>query len=349
MGLIAMLVMPPGSRAEGSNDAPAFAEVYDLIKTHLTGMSDTELNRIAVQSLVSSLGPKVSLGTNGAAVDESKALVSKTGVFEDDIAYVRIERVGDGLAKALRQAYDKLSGTNSLKGLVLDLRYAGGGDYAAAANVADLFIHKEQPLLNWGQGMVNSKEKSDAVTVPVAVLVNRQTSGAAEALAGVLRQTGTGLVLGSRTAGRAMIAKDFPLKDGQVLRVATAAVQLGNGTALSGDGIKPDIAVEVSSQDEKAYFGDAYKDIPRGSLLAGANTAGTNAVHGTNQTARRARFNEAELVRERKEGISGGGSDSEAAEGSPEAESGVPVVQDPALARALDVLKGLAVVRQAHS
>jgi len=39
-------------------------------------------------------------------------------------------------------------------------------------------VKKEQPLLNWGNGMVQSKEKSNAIALPVAVLVNRQTSGA---------------------------------------------------------------------------------------------------------------------------------------------------------------------------
>jgi len=36
----------------------------------------------------------------------------------------------------------------------------------------------------------------------VAILVNRQTAGAAEALAAVLRETGAGLVLGTSTAVR---------------------------------------------------------------------------------------------------------------------------------------------------
>ena len=94
--------------------------------------------------------------------------------------------------------------------------------------------------------MVRSKENSDALSVPVAVLVNRQTVGAAEALAAVLRETGAGLILGSNTAGQAMIAQEFPLKNGERLRIATAPIQLGDGSALSGQGLKPDIAVEVA-------------------------------------------------------------------------------------------------------
>ena len=143
--------------------------------------------------------------------------------------------------------------------MILDLRYAAGDDYAAAAATAELFIKKEQPLLDWGTGMVRSKDKSDAISLPVAVLVNRQTAGAAEALAAVLRETGSGLILGDRTAGQAMIAQEFPLKNGERLRIATAPIQLGDGSALSEQGLKPDITVEVTPADERAYYADAYK------------------------------------------------------------------------------------------
>ena len=79
-----------------------------------------------------------------------------------------------GLAGGIREAWTKPGTTNKFKGVVLDLRYAGGDDYAAAAAAADLFVKKEQSLLNWGNGMVRSKPKSEAIKVPVAVLVNRR-------------------------------------------------------------------------------------------------------------------------------------------------------------------------------
>src|SRR5204863_160496 len=105
-----------------------------------------------------------------------------------------------------------------------------------------------------GKGLVRSKEKSDAISLPVATLVNGQTAGAAEALAAILRETGTALILGSKTAGHAMIAQDYPLKEGGRLRIATAPIQLGDGSALPLDGLKPDISVAVSPEDERQYY-----------------------------------------------------------------------------------------------
>jgi hypothetical protein len=347
-GWVAFFGVPTHSNAEAAatRAAPEFQEVQSLIRKHLVGINDTELNRAAVEGLISELGPKVSLVTNSASGSSAAdvPLVAKSIVFDDTIAYVRINRVADGLANAVREACGQLSSTNKLKGLVLDLRYAGGDDYASAAAVADLFARKAQPLLNWGSGVAQSKEKSEALISPVAVLVNRQTAGAAEALAAVLRETGNALLLGNTTAGQAMIAQEFALKNGESLRIATAPVELGNGSALAG-GVKPDIKIEVSSADEKKYYADAFRALAPNTLMLNPTLSLTNQPSGTNQVSRRRPFNEAELVRERREGIN---PDAEVALGrAPEPEK--PTVRDPALTRALDLLKGLAVVRQAHA
>lgn len=341
-GLLSLLAFQPAFGAE-TNAAPDFKEVYDLVRAHVPGLSEAELNRKAVGALVSALSPKVSLSgaEESGGADGARPPVSKTTLFEGDIAYLRISKVGSGLDKGIRGAYSDLSGTNKLKGLVLDLRYAGGSDYEAAAAAADLFLQEERWLLKWGDTSAHSKAKSDAITLPVAVLVNRETSGGAEALAAVLRDTGSALVLGSRTAGRAMVTEDFPLKSGQQLRIATVPVRLGDGTSLPTQGLQPDIAVEVKPQDEQAYFADAYSALGKTNLPGRAELSLANSSGGTNRAARRVRFNEAELVRERREGQ---GADAEVAN-ERESEPDERIVHDPALARALDLLKGLAVVR----
>ena len=223
----------------------------------------------------------------------------------------------------------------------MDLRYADGSDFESAVAVANLFATKKQPLLNWGSGIVSSEENKSAIKLPVAVLVNHETSRAAEALAAALRETGAAVILGSRTAGEAMVTQDFPLKNGQQLRIGTSPVTLGDGTPMPAEGVKPDIAVQVSAKTERAYYANAFWT--PANLPAGARGGGSASA--TNASSRRVRFNEAELVREHKLGLdseSGGGGLSMPQESKPAA----PVVTDPLLARALDLLKGLAVVRQ---
>ena len=339
-----VFLVPSHTIAQSKSDVPDFQEVYDTVRTNLAGLSEAEFNRAAVEALLAAFGQAVSVVTNGARTSTvDTPLISKSSLFEGDIAFIRIDRVGKGLAKAVSENYSQL-GTNKLKGLVLDLRYAGGDDYAAATEVADLFLKKERPLLNWGDGVIRSQEKNDAISVPVAVLVNQETAAAAEALAAVLREASVALILGSITAGRATIGREFTLKNGSRLRIATAAVELGDGSPIPLRGIQPDIRVEVPSEAERAYFADAFYVIPKPNLVASAGLSLTNQPAATNRPPRR-RFNEAELVRERREEL---GREAEVTrERDPEFEK--PIVHDPALARALDLLKGLAVVRPARS
>ncbi len=361
-GLLAVGLCQAGSRAASGAATNDFQEIYDLIRAHVTGVSDAELNRAAIQGLLTALGPRVSLVTNGApktAAAETPLLSKVTG-FDDGILYLRVARVAQGLDENVAGAFQRSAATNKLKGLVLDLRYSGGTDYAAAADTADLFISKARPLLNWGSGSASSHEKTNAIQVPLAVLENGGTAGAAEALAAVLREAGAGLILGRRTAGQAMVMQGFPLKNGDELRIATARVTLGDGSALPSDGVKPDIEVVVNPDDEHAYYADAFYVVPRTNTLAAAIGSMTNPADGTN-APRRTRFNEAELVREHREGLDRDTGEARqpglrrapgAAGGvlaSREAEAEPLVVSDPALARALDLLNGLAVVRQSRS
>ena len=344
-----LLILPagvPDARPAAANATPDLHEVYDLVRTHLDGISDAELNRAAVSGLLEQLGPKVSLVGESAKADiVSQPLLIKSEVFDGPVGYMRIGRVDGGLARDIAAACKNLSSTNELKGLVLDVRFAGGQDYAEVGAVADLFLSKEQPLLDWGAASARSRTKSDALKLPIAVLVNRQTEAAAEALAAVLRETGAGLLLGTNTAGRAMIAQEFPLKNGQRLRVATAGIKLGSGEVLSARGVKPDIEVTVDVEEERTYLADPFKELASPSVLA-ATPSSTNIVaNGTNATRRRG-LSEADLVRARREGTSLEFTQF-LADASPErTDPEKPVVRDPVLARALDLIKGLAVMRQ---
>ena len=332
-----------GVRAVDS--APSFREVYDLLKANLVNADDAKLDRAATEGLLRELGSQAMLLTNGqTSAAASGPLVSKALVYDGAFGYMRVARVEPGLAAELQSAIERLGAANKIKGWVLDLRFAGGLSYPSAAKAAEPFLTTDQPLLDWGQGVVRSTAKDSAIKVPVTVLVNRQTAGAAEALAAAMRETGAGLVLGGKTAGQAMVAQEFPLKNGDRLRIATAPVQLGDESALPEQGLKPDITVEVSADDERAYYADAFKGGERTNLQASAASSAAGSGTATNHVARRPRFNEAELVRERREGVS----ESDLA-AMRDREPDKPMVRDPALARALDLLRGLALVRQGRS
>jgi len=330
-GLIALL--PDGNLFGAAANPPRFREVFEIVRTNLGGLSPDAVERAALDALLTQLGGQVTIEDQAASPVASPAgpMVSKSAMFDGSYGYIRVGYVGLKLDEALAAEFKKLGGTGKLKGLTLDLRYATGTDQKAAARAADRFLATELALLTVNGEALRSTAKTNAIQLPTAILVNRQTGGAAEVLAALLRQHHVGLLIGTGTTGGARQFKEFTLSTGQRLRIATGETKLGDGQAMPVTGLRPDIAVTVTAEEERAFYAEPYRNFGRLAAAAGGAGQGKNSP---------ARLNEAELIRRMKEGQN---LDAPPVVTAPSITT--PQVRDPALARALDLLKGLAVMR----
>jgi len=322
--------------AEATDTAPDFNQVYELLRANLPNASDAELNSAAVKGLLRQLHGRATLvgGTTGTTLSSDTAEPVKSAVLESNVAYLRVGEVESGLADKMNAAYHALAATNKVAGVALDLRFADGNDYAAAIAVAALFTAKKTTLLEWGKEVGELPPAGDPIPGPLVVLVNGETGGAAEALAAALREADAGLIIGNPTAGLAMTTRDFPLKNGERLRIAMNPVKLGNGVAISH--VAPDIAVTVSPDDERAYLKNPYLTLVQNNASA---TVGTNDfLPSVDHTS------EADLVQEKIKD----GDDAGATVPAHVKSQAKPVIQDPVLARAVDLIKGLAIVHESR-
>ena len=321
----------------GVTNAPDLDQVRQLIRANLIGVTDAELDHHAFDGLLQGFRGKVRLLNAPTTTAEPSLNLVRTTMLEEGIGYLQVRTVATGLADEVATVSQAMEATNKLKGIVLDLRFAEGDDYAAAVTVANLFVADERELLDWGSGMIKSVPKTNALTWPVAVLVNNETIGSPEALAAMLRESGAGLLLGSTTRGVAMTAREFPLNNGQRLRIAITPVKLAGETPLAA-GVPPDIQVTVPVANERMFLNDPF------AVVSKITTATNSTLTATNRPVRRTRTTEADLVRARREGLSLDGDLPPQREPDTEPR----LIRDPALARAVDLLKGLAVVRRAH-
>lgn len=349
LGCMVALMAVTGSRSYGAetNLWPEFREVYDLLRTHLVDVSDAELNQKSVEGLLQQFKSRVLMEGQGAAAGTHLAdgALASTNVFRDQFGYVRVGTVGSGLKELMAQAVDTLRQTNAIKGLVIDLRFAEGMNYAEAGAVADLFASGDKVLFGFGNTTVRSTEKKEAFGLPLMVLVNGETKGAAEALAGALRQATSSMILGSPTAGRAFVYQEYALSQGSKLLLADAPVIFSDGTSIPTTGLKPDLSVAVRLEDEQVFMSDPYKATAKTPIaLLSVGDANASGKAGATNRAVRHRINEADLVRMQKEG--GGGDTDEFISGVGSIPQSRLIVQDPVLARALDLLKGLEVLRK---
>ena len=328
-----------------TNAAPDFKEVYDLLRANLPGVTDGALNRAAVAGLMAQFPGRVAIvggSGDGVAGPQIGSALGKAVIIENNVLYFRVSRVVGSLPGVLNAAGRILAATNQVVGAVLDLRFAGGDDYAAAQKTAELWT---------------PKNASRPVAGPLVVLVNGGTSGAAEALVAALRQASGSLMIGSSTAGTALTFKEFLLKDGERLLIAAAPVKV-DGQALPADGLKPDIAMAVDAGQERTWFENPYGTLPQ-NIIDSVPTVSNRFLPFVDHTS------EADLVRQRqKDGKSLNvtlpplntparikSEDTDNDDDAMPAESAKPqkpVLRDPVLARGVDLVKGLAVVREAR-
>ena len=229
-GLIGLL--PGGGLSAAPANPPQFREVFEIVRTNLGGMTPDAVERAALKALLTQLDGQVVIEEQPATVAPSPTgpVVSKSVVFDDAFGYVRVSHVGPKLDEALAAEFKRLGGAGKLKGLALDLRYAIGTDQKAAAHAADRFLASERMLLTVDGETLRSTAKTNAIQLPTAILVNRQTGGAAEVLAALLRQNNVGLLIGTATTGGARQFKDFTLSTGQRLRIATGETKLATAS-----------------------------------------------------------------------------------------------------------------------
>ncbi len=337
--LLATVITVQGVLAQTNRvSVPPFENVYKLLQENVSGITSEDLNAAAVRGLLAELEGRASLVTNSSPEIQTN-LLSATTVFDNSYGYFRVSSVSKGLADKISDGFKLLSSTNKLKGVILDLRFANGSDYEAAGKTADLFLNTALPLVDWGAASVSSTAKTNAIAVPSAILINSRTRGAAEALAAVLRETRVGLLIGGKTSGQASVFKEFPLSNGQTLLIASSTVKVGSNKVLDVNGLKPDIQLDVSLGDERAFLEDPYRVISRQIEQVSLTLSTNQSSLETNRP--RTRLNEAELVRRKREGLS----IEEDFVDQPANFSELRVIRDPALARALDLLKGLAVIQ----
>jgi len=144
------------------------------------------------------------------------------------------------------------SGSAAHRGIILDLRGARGSDETSVRTIAGLFVPPGQFLYahrdhdSRDLNVVKSEE-ADPVSMPVMVLIDRDTSGAAEMLAAVLLATAkTALLIGEATAGEFLLREPVDF-DGESILMATRVLDTADGTRFNGTfGVVPTVSLRES-------------------------------------------------------------------------------------------------------
>lgn len=173
------------------------------------------------------------------------------------VGYLSVTRFHSDTSDEVRSQLALVLGQGT-EALVLDLRATAAGSPTAAREVADEFldgmlVHQEEDLDGNRIGRF-AQPGGLAVDLPLVVLVDQQTVGAAELLAAALQDNGRAPLFGLTTAGNGLLHTAHPVGDDLAVVVMSGRWYTPAGRDVHAAGVEPDAAVPLLQQDRAAGF-----------------------------------------------------------------------------------------------
>lgn len=170
-----------------------------------------------------------------------------TVLGDGGVGVITLRQITGNSADLVRQAVEDLE-SQGAQAYVLDLRDVPGGYLSQAVEIANLFVRNGIIVqIQTTDGTSNRQASGETVTdKPLAVLVNGNTSAAAEVLAAALQDNQRATLVGQTTMGKGSVQVIRELSFGGALRYTAAYYLSPQGRSIDGLGVAPDVMVERS-------------------------------------------------------------------------------------------------------
>lgn len=231
------IVAVDGTEVSYSN----YNEAINMIRGEATEKSGEKANLTIMRN-----GERIDMQVARAEV---VAITAKEKVIDGNIGYIRISDFGDQTAEEFKGCIERLKSQN-VTGVVVDLRNNPGGTLDSVVKVADMLLPKGR-IITIKDKLGNEEaydSDADFYDIPLCVLINGSSASASEALAGAIADHGRGTLIGVKSFGKGIVQSIFELGDGTAFKVTTATYYTPNGTCIHGQGIEPNIKVELDEE-----------------------------------------------------------------------------------------------------
>lgn len=186
----------------------------------------------------------------------------------NEIAYVNVSQFIDNTEAEFDKIVQELL-LEDVKGIILDLRYNGGGYLDVSVDMLSDFVDGKQKAVitkmrnEADNEIFYTNGSSRLANIPLVVLVNEGSASASEILAGAVQDYERGLLIGEKTFGKGSVQVVESLEDGSSLRYTIAKWYTPNDRSIDDVGIDPDMVVEFTKEnrdnDEDPQLDEAIK------------------------------------------------------------------------------------------
>jgi len=160
------------------------------------------------------------------------------GMLNTETGYIKLTGFTQDAAKEVREAFMKLKTESNCKYLVLDLRENPGGLLHQAVDIVNFFVEKgidvcitKGRVKEWEQTYKAVNNPLD-LTMPIAVLVDRNSASASEVVSGSLQDLDRAVIIGQRTYGKGLVQQTKPLSYNTQLKLTVAKYYIPSGRCI---------------------------------------------------------------------------------------------------------------------
>lgn len=163
--------------------------------------------------------------------------VSYYGMLPNKVGYIKLDKFLENSGQEVKDALLDLR-KNNLNGLVLDLRYNGGGILQEAVKIVNLFIDKDvNVVVQKGRNIektISYKTFSAPLepNLPLIVLVNNRSASASEIVAGSLQDLDRAVIIGQRSFGKGLVQQTFNLPYNSLVKITVAKYYTPSGRCI---------------------------------------------------------------------------------------------------------------------
>lgn len=178
-------------------------------------------------------------------------------IVEAAVGKIKIYSFNETTPDQFNAAYSALK-AKGVESIIIDLRDNSGGSYEYACSVLDTILPQGNLMfMTDGTGLTKVMYVSDnrAISMPISILVNEQTTGAAEMFASAVYDYGKCSLVGTATKGVAYVQEYFELSDGSAVELSVGTWSTDRGRAVSEGRVVPEFEVKMTSyQYENRYI-----------------------------------------------------------------------------------------------
>lgn len=163
--------------------------------------------------------------------------VTFSGILKDHIGYIRLDGFTQDAAKEFKDAFLKLK-AEGIKGLIIDLRYNGGGLLNESVSMVNLFIEKSKAVVST-KGKIEAKnhtfytsESPVDLDIPIAFLISRGSASASEIFAGAMQDYDRAVIIGQRSFGKGLVQNIVPLDYNAQMKITVSKYYIPSGRCV---------------------------------------------------------------------------------------------------------------------